>query len=64
MSNLLNDELENLAHTLVDIKTLQECNKATIERAVELQERIGSRIKMLEERLDRLTKEAYARETA
>lgn len=64
MSSSLNDELENLAHTLNDIRTVQECNKATIDRAIELQNRIGSRIQMLTERLDRLTKEAnYAGKT-
>lgn len=56
--NRNSDEIENLAHTLIDLKTLHECNQYAIDRAMNLQNKISSRLEMLEGRMDRLTKES------
>lgn len=53
----IKDELENMAHILNDVKTVQDVIKNLVEKANEIDSRLEPRIKMLSERLDRLTAE-------
>ena len=47
-------ELENLAHTLNDIKTSIKCSELLIKSHIELIERLNPRVQLLEGRVDSL----------
>jgi len=47
-------ELEQLAHTLTDIKSVLVCAKKLSEKSREIIERLEPRIEMLEQRIDRM----------
>jgi len=51
----LQRELESTIHTLIDLKTVMECVRLTLERTEKTTQNINPRIKMLEGRIDKLT---------
>lgn len=53
----MKEELEALAHTLNDIKTVLECNVDFAQKALQISENLKPRIKMLEQRIDEMAKE-------
>ena len=55
--DIVRRELENLAHTLIDLKTISQCIDLSIERAVTTQRNIRERIEVLSERIDKITVE-------
>lgn len=59
---MLEKELDNLSHTLIDIMAIVKANHHLIEKATEINARIEPRIERLKERIDRMTAENKPKE--
>jgi len=55
MNDIFKKEIENLAHTLNDIRTVIECSKLLLKEHKNLVNRLEPRIDVLQTRIDFLT---------